>query len=433
MYLRLLSLALCLAVPASTASSPRQCVVVPSEGTQSDSPAVAEAFRNCGSNGEIVFSAGTEYKIYEPIVATNLTNVVINVQGNLTLPQDIPAVQSLVEAKGGTLSWFQIGGSNVQWVGSEDIQSGWILSHGQAWWDLNKDGEAGTPNRPHLMQFKVDGGVIKYMKSSKPIAWNFSIKGSNISISDTIIDARSSSSKFPFNTDGFDVGATDVTITNSNIFNGDDAIAINDGANNVLFKNATIGFETHGMSVGSLGSKVASVADVQNIRFEDVTVQGGLYAARFKSWIGGQGLAKNITWSNIRVDNVTFPIFVTQTYFNQASAGGPRPNNSSVMMEDFTWEHFSGNINTENPGDGSCTTDPCWYNVGLPDLTHTEAVIIECNTEKSCKNFKTTDIKLEPRNKGDAKVICMNAMPELNPDLGFTCANGTLADLSQLS
>lgn len=68
-------------------------------------------------------------------------------------------------------------------------------------------------------------------------------------------------------------------------------------------------------------------------------------------------MARNITWSNIRLDNVTFPIFVTQTYFNQASAGGDRPNNSSVMMEDFTWEHFSGNINTYNPGDGSCTTD----------------------------------------------------------------------------
>lgn len=168
------------------------------------------------------------------------------------------------------------------------VHAGWIKSYGQAWWDANAAGATGTPNRPHLMQFSVTNGVMKHMKSSKPIAWNFSIKGKNITISDTIIDARSDSSKFPFNTDGFDVGATDVTITNSNIFNGDDAIAINDGANNVLFKHATIGFETHGMSVGSLGSKPASPADVQNIRFEDVTIEGGLYGARFKSWIGGQ-------------------------------------------------------------------------------------------------------------------------------------------------
>ncbi|KAJ0159171.1 putative exopolygalacturonase C [Colletotrichum tanaceti] len=313
----------------------------------------------------------------------------------------------------------------LQTLNCAQPDAGWINSYGQAWWDLNKPGEAGTPNRPHLMQFSVTNGEMRNMKSLKPIGWNFSIKGKNIIIDNTVIDARSDSSNFPFNTDGFDVGATDVTITNSNIFNGDDAIAINDGARNVLFRDATIGFETHGMSVGSLGSKPASPADVQNIRFEDVTVRGGLYAARFKSWIGGQGLARNITWSNIRVDNVTFPIFVTQTYFNQASVSGERPNNSSVMMEDFTWEHFSGNINTYNPGDGSCTTDPCWYNAGLGNLTHSEAIIIECNTEKSCKNFRTKDIKVEPQSKTVPKVICINAMPDLNPKLGFECANDT--------
>ncbi|KAF5521345.1 putative exopolygalacturonase C [Colletotrichum aenigma] len=427
LYGHLLSLAVCLAAPAAAAPSwANRCTIVPSKGNASDSPAIAEAFTKCANNSEIIFPAGAEYKVYEPLVA-KLNNVIIKVQGNLTLSQDIPAMQSLVEAKGGTLTWFQIGGSNVQWIGSSDPHAGWIKSHGQAWWDLNQPGQAGTPNRPHLMQFNVQNGVMKHMKSLKPIGWNFSIKGKNITISDTVIDARSSSSAFPFNTDGFDVGAKDVTIINSNIFNGDDAIAINDGANNVVFKHATIGFETHGMSVGSLGSKVASVADVQNIRFEDVTVKGGLYAARFKSWIGGQGLAKNITWSNIRVDNVTFPIFVTQTYFNQASAGGDRPNNSSVMMEDFTWEHFSGNINTYSPGDGSCTSDPCWYNVGLANLTHTEAVIIECNTEKSCKNFQTRDIKVHPQSKSESKLICMNAMPDLNPQLGFDCKNGTFA------
>ncbi|GKT43323.1 putative exopolygalacturonase X [Colletotrichum spaethianum] len=423
MYPSLLPLAFCFA--ASGAACAQRCVVSPSGNSTSDSAAIADAFTKCASNAEIVFLEGVEYKVYEPVVATKLSNVVITVNGNLSLPQDIPAVQKLVEVKGGSLTWFQVGGTNVQWIGSSDPDAGWIKSHGQAWWDLNKPGEAGTPNRPHLMQFSVTNGVMKNMKSLKPIGWNFSIKGKNITISDTVIDARSESSNFPFNTDGFDVGATDVTITNSNIFNGDDAIAINDGAKNVLFKHATIGFETHGMSVGSLGSKVASPADVQNIRFEDVDVQGGLYASRFKSWIGGQGLARNITWSNIRVNNVTFPIFVTQTYYNQASAGGDRPNNSSVMMEDFTWEHFSGNINTYKPGDGSCTTNPCWYNSGLVNLTHTEAVIIECNTEKSCKGFQTRDIKIEPQSKTVPKVICMNAMPDLNPKLGFECANGT--------
>ena len=148
------------------------------------------------------------------------------------------------------------------------------------------------------------------------------------------------------------------------------------------------------MSIGSLGQNQASFANVTSIAFNDLTVINGVYAARFKSWQGGQGLARNISWTNMRTYNVTFPIFVTQTYINQGgsqtqlengnSTAVGRPNNSSVVMQDFKWENFTGSINQFKPGDGSCVTDPCWYNVGLPNLTHTESVIIECS--ESCYN-----------------------------------------------
>lgn len=42
-----------------------------------------------------------------------------------------------------------------------------------------------------------------------------------------------------------------------------------------------------------------------------------LYGARFKSWAGASGLAKNITWRNIILENVPFPIYVTQNYWDQ--------------------------------------------------------------------------------------------------------------------
>jgi len=78
-----------------------------------------------------------------------------------------------------------------------------------------------------------------------------------------------------------------------------------------------------------------------------------------------QGLAKNVSWTNIRVYNVTFPIFVTQTYYNQGNtqtqsgsgATTGRPNNATVNMEDFTWANWTGTINQFKPGDGSCASD----------------------------------------------------------------------------
>ena len=215
------------------------------------------------------------------------------------------------------------------------------------------------------MSFNATKGTMQHFKSRKPIAWNVQVVGKEITISDSIIDAYSISGSFPFNTDGFDVTGTDITITNSVIFNGDDAIAVQSGSHNVLFQGGTIGYQSHGMSVGSLGQDQANFANVTNLIFDDVTVINAVYAARFKSWEGGQGLAKNITWSNIRTYNVTFPIFVTQTYINQGSAQTQlengtttsRPNNSTVVMQDFTWANFTGTINAFKPGDGSCVTD----------------------------------------------------------------------------
>ena len=187
------------------------------------------------------------------------------------------------------------------------------------------------------------------------------------------------------------------------------------------------------MSIGSLGQNQAAVANVTNVLFNDVTCINSVYAARFKSWIGGQGIAANISWTNIRVYNVTFPIFVTQSYVNQGSnqtqsssgAVSGRPNNSTVMMQNLSWVNFTGTINEYRPGDGSCVSDPCWYNVGLPNLRHTEAVIIECNTNSSCKNLQLENIQVFPQSMTPPTQICINATAALNPNLGLVCQNGT--------
>lgn len=409
-----------------------------SNGTANDSPAVSAALASCSENSIIVFSEGVDYNILTPISAKNLSNVEIRMKGNLHLPQNVTYIQNIVNTSNAltystALYWFVFSGPSIDYVSTGNVTTGWINSYGQAWWDANPVNGTGTANRPHLMSFNTTNGSMKHFKSRKPIGWNVQLLGTNITISDTIIDAYSSTASFPFNTDGFDVTAVNVKITNSVIYNGDDAIAVQSGSHNVLFEGGTIGYQSHGMSIGSLGQNQAIFANVSNIHFNDITVVNAVYAARFKSWVGGQGLAKNITWSNIRTYNVTFPIFVTQTYINQGSAQTQlengtvvgRPNNSTVNMEDFTWTNFVGTINTFSPGDGSCVTDPCWYNVGLPALSHTEAIILECNTNVSCSNFEMSNIQLYPQSLAAPTVICMNATAALNPKLGFACKNGT--------
>jgi polygalacturonase len=124
--------------------------------------------------------------------------------------------------------------------------------------------------------------------------------------------AVSSTKSFPFNTDGFSGSGTNLLFENNHIENGDDCLTVGSGGKNVTFRN-TYCEGGHGLSIGSLG-KGGAVADVQNIWIENVVMKNCLYGARFKSWTGGNGLARNITWKNIAFYNVPFPIYVTQKY-----------------------------------------------------------------------------------------------------------------------
>ena len=111
------------------------------------------------------------------------------------------------------------------------------------------------------------------------------------------------------------------------IFNGDDCLTIGSPVNNIHFRNSYCN-GGHGLSIGSLG-KGGAVADVQNVlyvirvlgrltsltsppkdrkcyhgRVKDVTgvscrgltclvpQENSIYGARFKSWTGGNGIAR---------------------------------------------------------------------------------------------------------------------------------------------
>lgn len=121
----------------------------------------------------------------------------------------------------------------------------------------------------------------------------------NITVHDTI-GAFSTTGNFSFNTDGFDVTGTNNAIIDSVIFNGDDAIAVQSGSHNVLFQHGTISYRIHDMSIGSLGQGRSAYANVSNITSADIAAVNAVYAAHFKSWQGGQGLAQNISWRRIR-------------------------------------------------------------------------------------------------------------------------------------
>ncbi|KAI0354693.1 pectin lyase-like protein [Trametes cingulata] len=389
------------------------------------------------ANATILFAKGVKYNIFTPIKFPVFNNVEVRIEGNLSYPDDIATIQGIVGASGFPGAWFTFsGGNNVTLRGSQDPQWGWVDGHGQAWWDAVQQ-----TNRPHGWAFsKITNGVIRDMKLWKPIAWNFATSGSkNIHAFNNKIVAVSSTDSFPFNTDGFSAGGTDMVFENNHIQNGDDCLTVGSGAKNIVFKfvlsmSLHVARITstppksrnsyceggHGLSIGSLG-KGGSVADVQNVLIENVVMKNSLYAARFKSWTGGNGLARNVTWKNIAFDNVMFPIYVTQNYWDQGV--GPRPNATSTNnthIQDFLFENFAGTIN-DKPGfvEGSCVSDPCWY--AVPGATGKEVAILDLYPN-TAQNIVVKHILAATETLSPVRVMC-NASTIMS-DVGFKCWDG---------
>lgn len=97
-------------------------------------------------------------------------------------------------------------------------------------------------------------------------------------------------------------------------------------------------------------------------------------------------------------------------------------------MENFTWKNWRGSINSFAPGDASCASDPCWYDV--PGADGTQAVVMTCATETSCKNFQVEDVEVMPQKAYEMpSIMCTNVAAASSPNFGIECKNGTYVPL----
>ncbi|KAJ9093527.1 hypothetical protein QFC21_006361 [Naganishia friedmannii] len=407
----------------STPAERKRCVIKALGGTANDSPAINQAFKDCNNGGTVAFEYGVNYNAFTPVNALNLTDVHIEFLGNVNLPQDIPYVQDIVaNSKEFSGHWFRFIGKKLVWQGTKDVATGWIDSHGQAWWDANPTGKGGLPNRPHLITFEIEDSEIYSLKSRQPIGWQARIKAKNLYVKDTVMETYTTGG-YPFNTDGLGFSGSNILAEDSYINNGDDCFAITNNSHNITMRRATCGGPgTHGMSIGSLGKNQAEFNNVSDIHWEDITMIDALYGARFKSWVGGQGITENISWKNIRLYNVSYPIFITQTYVDQNNPGVGRVDNGSVILKNFVFEDWQGDVNSYHHGDGTCISNPCWYDLDLPPFTGSEVITFSCAKPGSCSGFETKNVNVFGQNGKPSTNLCKNADAASNPNLGFTCA-----------
>ncbi|KAJ7938206.1 pectin lyase fold/virulence factor, partial [Mycena leptocephala] len=354
---------------------------------------ILKAFKDCATDSVITFLPAN-YSAFTPITLAGLNNVVVHLNGNLLLPNNITKIQQEMNVTTNppnqfATPWFYIYGSNVQLIGSTDFEWGRFYGFGQQWWDLGI-----TTLRPQLAVFNV----------IKPVAWGWFLPGANLRVENHYMDAKpDNGTRLDTVVCGINISGQNVTVDGYGFYglNGDDCISVVNGGRNVFATNGFCGFSSHGLSIGSLGSK-GSFQTVQGVVFKNWTMDGAVYGARFKSWTGGAGFADNVTWEDITLVNVSTAIFLTQNL-------GPPPNttsNSSTKISNFKYNNFKGSLNVN------------WSAVleFRPGGDATQSIIFDLYPE--------TALNVSPAN--ETTVICdpTTLVPGEQATLGFNCTRG---------
>ncbi|GJP44993.1 hypothetical protein CLOM_g4381 [Closterium sp. NIES-68] len=185
--------------------------------------------------------------------------------------------------------------------------SGWMDGRGAGFWARSK----GSKKPTLLFLMHCDNATVQGIGLTNSAKAHLKVYASN----GLLIEGITTRSPFNSpNTDSIQVSRVENgVIRNSQLQGGDDNVAIGDGCHNLLVENLVC-INGHGVSIGSLG-KDRETACVSDVLVRNVTFTGSNNALRIKTYQGGKGLVSNVTYRDIRVTDVTWPIIIDQFYF----------------------------------------------------------------------------------------------------------------------
>ncbi|EIW78097.1 hypothetical protein CONPUDRAFT_75768 [Coniophora puteana RWD-64-598 SS2] len=283
-----------------------------------------------------------------------LQGTTVNMQGNVAFGN---------ETWSGPL--FEVTGDDITFNGNDYIFDG----GGPFYWDGL--GTNGGVTKPHpMMKVEISGTMTDVHVVNSP-AQCFSVSNpAALTMSGTIVDnsqgnlpnSKSNGTAAGHNTDGFDVSANDLTITNSTVINQDDCLAINRGTNLVFSNNYCA--TGHGISIGSITSNVI----VSGVVISGNTCYNTQQGFRIKTDAAAtNSTVSNVTYSNNKATGVyDYGVLMTQSY--PASFGTP---GNGVNITDISFTGGATTIETNSSatmvavdcGEGSC--DGTWDWSGL--------------------------------------------------------------------
>jgi len=273
-------------------------------------------------------------------------------------------------------AWPNAGTPFINGSSSTDLEisgGGTIDGQGAAWW-----GPPTASSRPNFLNFSgCNRLLIQNIRLQNPPTFHIMIKGNNANI--TIQGINIDTDPTSPNTDGMDIGSTNILIANSHINDGDDNIELGGSsalAAYIMITNCMFG-HGHGVSVGS-----DLQAGVHDVTMVNCIFTNGDNAVRFKSDNNRGGVIANINYFNLSMTNIKYAPVLIYSYYN--SYGNPTTAGITPAA-------------AEALGSASVTaTMPAWRNITISNVTATAAEpgMIWSRTEYPATNIVLSHINI---------------------------------------
>jgi len=203
------------------------------------------------------------------------------------------------------------GNSFISGTGLHDIAitgKGKIDGQGSPWWPYAKVKDA---KRPRMIVLRsCDKILIEHVTLTNSPMFHIAINSTNVTVSGIIVRAPASDDPVnpSHNTDACNVSGKKILIKNCDISTGDDNYTCGGNTSDVLITNCKYG-NGHGVSVGS-----PTRGGVSNITVENCTFTNTECGIRLKSDRDRGGKIQHLTYRNLTMTNVRFPILIYAAY-----------------------------------------------------------------------------------------------------------------------
>ncbi|KAL7162309.1 hypothetical protein ACSBR2_042733 [Camellia fascicularis] len=353
------------------------------DGIANDTLAFVEAWnRTCNAESDdasMVVPEGMTFLVYPMafVGPCNPTYITFLLSGTIIAPDNPEAWKG--RNPGQWLTFQDVNGLGVSGPGK-------INGRGQGWWDISCKRH---PQSPVLSFIECNQFSISNILIVNSPQTHILVTGCN----NVMIDSLSiKSPETSPNTDGIHIShSTGVFISNTDIGSGDDCVSIGDYTSHIDITDVNCG-PGHGVSIGSLGRSGNEVR-VENINVNRVNFNKTSNGVRIKTWQGGSGYARYISFKDITLIAAANPIIIDQFYCTTDKYCTNKTE--AVQVIDVSYDGFYGTSITDNAVKLSCSetvgcTDIVLSNIDLTSQYPNHVL------SSSCLNAQGTSTAINP-------------------------------------